>query len=204
MVGSEQLQKGLTFNRIINKTYARLIAIALIILIGFGGWKIYSLTQNNKISLDPYVVSKYNFTIGFPSVPIVDNLSKKILGNLGTGAAYASYAHNTNQQYVVDVFTIPSSVNLNTFSDQKLIELLTIEEEAVVTLSMKASDINTSQTTYLGRPAAQVQFKASNSGSTQTGYIRGFFNGQNYYIIYTLGASKSNFNIFANSFRFNQ
>lgn len=196
-------EKSLSNNSILQSAYLRPLLIISVILIGFGGWSIYNHYHNSKVSLFPYTSKKYNFNLSFPMPPAVKVSSEKISGSTASYTTYDSSVNNGNQTYDAYILTYPSQFNLSNYPQKKLVTLLSVEVDTAVRLVLKAAELNSSQSTFLGLPSTQAEFSDSNSATSQTGYIRGFFKGQNEYLIYTIGASKSNFNDFVNSFKFN-
>jgi hypothetical protein len=143
-----------------------------------------------------------NFEIDFPAKPTVTSSTSTTSGYSIPYAVYEAYEDNSSKSFDVYVYRWPSKgFNYASMSTANLEQSESSSLNSFVeTISGKVEA--TSYTTILGYPATSEQFKLTLGGDSLTGYLLGFFIGNNQYSLLSIGSNSEEFNNFAGSFRY--
>jgi hypothetical protein len=183
------------------KPFLRPLLLLVVIFLLIVGWQIYDQYQSNNYKSAYYTSKTFSFSIDFPGTPKYTNTSQTIGTFYLKSAAFNSTVDGSKQQYMLYSYIWPSQINFNLLTAAKMKISLTQALNTLVVNALKGKVVNTSQFLYQGRAVDQAQFSITNPNS-QDGFVRVFFVKNLEYCIFSLGSSKTNFNNFADSFKY--
>jgi hypothetical protein len=147
----------------------------------------------------PYTSTQYGFSINFPGNPIATDTNIQVQGVSVPTTAYERQANNGNSDFLVSVDNYPSQFDL---SDTKARLEGALNGE--ISNVKGATLISSSYGTIAGYTSITGHAKVNASGQTYELYGTSLLKGNILYNILTVGVPESDFNNFANSFRFTQ
>jgi len=182
----------------------------LIALVSFGikEYEVSKTGSKNNTSVNknqPSVahLSKYNFTITFPSTPSPTDFTQQINGHTVPYTTYVSYSKNGSQDFDVYAYDWPSQYfNYNAETPAQMSSTIHSSLTSIVQ-GLKGTIVNDKASTYSGKPSEDAEFSVPTFAKTNsTGYIKVFFVGNKEYAIISVAAKQSDFNNFVNSFKY--
>jgi hypothetical protein len=170
--------------------------LALVIVIGFGGYRLY-----RAINPIPYSASAYGFSINFPETPTVTNIpsQKDSTGGTESGTVYDVVDAVTKDVYIVDVihYSDASAASLSTNDTRAAL----LADASQMAQTYKLTLQRTSFTTFNSLTALEAVFVPTNKSASPTDLFT-FLKKNNSYTILGSGMSAAKFTTFVHSFRF--
>lgn len=157
--------------------------------------------QDRSVARGSFYSDEYGFSIDFPGTPETENLTENIDGVSVPMTQYGYETDDQNAAYLVQVAVYPQ-------------DEFDVENNARAALDgamegMGGADgstmIDSSEGTFLGYPSSEGTFEIKDGirSITYETYALNFIKGNSLYTIMTVGADRSEFDSFVDSFSFN-
>lgn len=154
----------------------------------------------NSESVTPYSSAEHGFVVSFPGFPTTEHDSLDVQGVSVPYTYYSKDIDNGSRVYAVQVVQYPvSEFNL---SGQ---ERGSLDGSINGTAQTDGFTLVTSSNngTFRGYPSATATYRYSKDGESGDVYAQNFIKGNTLYVVMTIGESKTTFDNFVESFRFN-
>jgi hypothetical protein len=144
-----------------------------------------------------YTSTQFGFSVNFPGAPTATDTSLQIQGINVPVTNYERDNNNGNADYIVTVDSYPSSFDMSD-TKARLEGALNGEVENVKGSTLVSSNF----TTIAGYTAITGHAKVTEDGQSYDMYSTSFLKSNTMFSMLTVGVSASDFNNFANSFKF--
>lgn len=188
---------------LLNSQFTRALAIIVVLTIIILIWLIHDKNKPFVLKSSIYTSSQYGFTIEFPGSPRTSHISKTYENIKVDTTNISSSVDNNTQHFGIYASNVSQITKYLALSNTGKLGALSRGADSSISVLLNATDINNTATTFLGYPAIEVSYETSHFEHNQTGYARVFVIGNTEYVILETGSAKSNFENFANSFKYN-
>jgi hypothetical protein len=185
------------------------VLLALLVIISIGSLilqlkdlnttPVVSTGSNSSTTID--TASKSHFTITFPGSFTAQDLTKQVSGH---DVAYAAYVSPVDSSQVYDLYAYNYPPQYFNYAKMPASQLAPAVHTALLSTvdDLHGKLVKSSPTTYASYTAEEGEFTSQTLTGSMTGYIRVFYVGNYQYSIVTIGVDQTNFDKFANSFKY--
>lgn len=149
-------------------------------------------------SMKPYVSSEHGFKVNFPGFPETEHTSTEANGRTIPLTQYSKFFDNDNKGYLVQAGDYPADL-IQSGNERGIIDGAINGTGRSSGFTLLSSSNNE---TLQGYPSGSASYTFTQRGLSYDVYTRNILDGNKLYTLMSIGVSKDDFDVFANSFQF--